>query len=42
MKIDEKTIDFRVSIVPLITGEKGVIRILDSESYNFNLDIIEE
>ena len=40
MKIDEKTIDFRVSIVPLITGEKGVIRILDSESYNFNLENI--
>ena len=40
MKIDEKTIDFRVSIVPLITGEKRVIRILDSESYNFNLENI--
>lgn len=38
MKIEEKTIDFRVSIVPLITGEKGVIRILDSESYNFELE----
>lgn len=38
MEIEGKTIDFRVSIVPLITGEKGVIRILDSESYNFNLE----
>ena len=38
MKIGEKTIDFRVSIVPLITGEKGVIRILDSQSYDFNLE----
>ena len=40
MKIDEKTIDFRVSIVPLITVEKGESRILDSESYNFNLENI--
>lgn len=38
MKIEEKIIDFRVSIIPLITGEKGVIRILDSESYNFDLE----
>lgn len=38
MKIEDKIIDFRVSIVPLITGEKGVIRILDSKSYNFNLE----
>lgn len=38
IKIEEKIIDFRVSIIPLITGEKGVIRILDSESYNFDLE----
>ena len=38
MTIEDKTIDFRVSIVPLITGEKGVIRILDSGSYNFELE----
>lgn len=38
MKIDKKLIDFRVSIVPLITGEKAVIRILDRETLDFNLE----
>lgn len=38
MEIDEKNIDFRVSTVPLITGEKAVIRILDRENYSFELE----
>lgn len=38
MEINEKSIDFRVSTVPLITGEKAVIRILDRENYNFKLE----
>ena len=38
MEINEKSIDFRVSTVPLITGEKAVIRILDRENYNFELE----
>lgn len=37
-EIAGKIIDFRVSIVPLITGEKAVIRILDKEGLNFNLE----
>ncbi|WP_300391219.1 GspE/PulE family protein [Fusobacterium sp.] len=40
MEIDKKVIDFRVSIVPLINGEKGVIRILDREILDFNLENI--
>lgn len=37
-QIEDKTIDFRVSIVPLITGEKAVIRILNKEIVNFELE----
>lgn len=38
MEINNNYIDFRVSIVPLITGEKAVIRILDESTYNFSLE----
>lgn len=38
MEINKKTVDFRVSIVPLITGEKAVIRILDREVLDFELE----
>lgn len=38
LEIEERIIDFRVSIVPLITGEKAVIRILDEGSSNFTLE----
>ncbi len=40
MEIEKKKIDFRVSIVPLITGEKAVIRILDREALDFNLEVL--
>lgn len=36
-EIQNKTIDFRVSIVPLITGEKAVIRILNKDIVDFDL-----
>ena len=39
-QIEDKTIDFRVSIVPLITGEKAVIRILNKDIVNFDLESI--
>lgn len=38
MEINKKRVDFRVSIVPLITGEKAVIRILDREVLDFELE----
>lgn len=38
LEVDKKIIDFRVSIIPLITGEKAVIRILDREALDFNLE----
>lgn len=37
-EIENRIIDFRVSIIPLITGEKGVIRILNKEAINFELE----
>ena len=37
MKIGNKAVDFRVSILPVIWGEKTVFRILDSS--NISLDI---
>lgn len=40
LEIDKKIVDFRVSIVPLINGEKAVIRILDREILDFNLENI--
>lgn len=34
----DRDIDFRVSIIPLVNGEKAVIRILDRETVNFKLE----
>jgi len=38
MKVDGRNVDFRVSILPLIHGEKTVLRILDSSSLAISLD----
>jgi type IV pilus assembly protein PilB len=38
LKIDGRNIDFRVSTLPLIHGEKVVLRILDSKNLSLNLD----
>ncbi|MHC5037036.1 MAG: GspE/PulE family protein [Planctomycetota bacterium] len=38
MKVDGRNVDFRVSVLPLIHGEKTVLRILDSSSLNISLD----
>ncbi len=38
MKVDGRNVDFRVSILPLIHGEKTVLRILDSSSISVSLD----
>jgi len=38
VKIEDRLIDLRVSVVPTIFGEKAVIRILDKESISFGLD----
>ncbi|MHC4778556.1 MAG: GspE/PulE family protein [Planctomycetota bacterium] len=38
MKVDGRNVDFRVSILPLIHGEKTVLRILDSSSLSISLD----
>ncbi|MCK5222327.1 MAG: Flp pilus assembly complex ATPase component TadA, partial [Candidatus Aminicenantes bacterium] len=37
MKVEKKTIDFRVSIMPAIEGENAVIRILDREMITENI-----
>ncbi len=37
MLIDNREIDFRVSVVPVVYGEKAVLRILDSSSLNLDL-----
>lgn len=37
-EINGEIIDFRVSIIPLVTGEKAAIRILNKEQVNFNLE----
>jgi type IV pilus assembly protein PilB len=37
MVIDGREIDFRVSILPVVYGEKAVLRILDSSSLNLDL-----
>ena len=39
-KIDNRSVDFRVSTIPTIYGEKIVIRILDKEKMNFDLSSI--
>jgi type IV pilus assembly protein PilB len=38
IKIDNRKIDFRVSILPIIHGEKVVLRILDSSNLTLSLD----
>ena len=38
VKVEDRLIDLRVSVVPTIFGEKAVIRILDKESISFELD----
>lgn len=38
MKVDGRQVDFRVSVLPLVWGEKVVIRILDSSSLTLTLD----
>jgi len=38
LKVDGRQIDFRVSVLPLIHGEKVVMRILDSSNLTLNLD----
>ncbi len=40
VRIDERPIDIRVSIIPTIYGEKAVLRILDRGSVKLNLDYI--
>ena len=40
VKIDNRSVDFRVSSIPTIYGEKIVIRVLDKESMNFSLSSI--
>lgn len=37
VKIEDRLIDLRVSVVPTLFGEKAVIRILDKESISFEL-----
>jgi type IV pilus assembly protein PilB len=37
-KVDEKTVDFRVSTLPMIYGENVVIRLLDSSAANVGLE----
>ncbi len=40
MKVQGRQVDFRVSILPMIHGEKVVIRILDTSSLALSLDIL--
>ena len=40
MKMDGRQIDFRVSVLPLIHGEKVVLRILDASSLALSLDTL--
>jgi type IV pilus assembly protein PilB len=40
IKVDNRKIDFRVSILPIIHGEKVVMRILDSSNLSLNLDTL--
>jgi type IV pilus assembly protein PilB len=40
IKVDNRKIDFRVSILPTIHGEKVVLRILDSSNLTLNLDLL--
>jgi type IV pilus assembly protein PilB len=38
IRVDNRKIDFRVSVLPIIFGEKVVLRILDSSNLTLNLD----
>lgn len=38
IKVDNRDIDFRISILPTIYGEKVVIRILDQEKFKLNIE----
>ena len=40
MRIEGRSIDFRVSSIPVIHGEKVVMRVLDKENLNFSLSSI--
>lgn len=40
MTIGNKRIDFRISTVPTVTGEKAVVRVFDSTRFIFDLDKI--
>jgi type IV pilus assembly protein PilB len=40
IKIDNRKIDFRVSVLPIIHGEKAVLRILDSTNLGLSLDTL--
>ncbi len=37
MKVDKKVVDFRVSIIPVLAGEKVVMRILDKSSLRLDM-----
>jgi type IV pilus assembly protein PilB len=41
IRLDGRKIDFRVSVLPLIHGEKVVLRILDSSNLSLSLDVLE-
>jgi len=40
LKVDGRQIDFRVSVLPVMHGEKVVMRILDSSNLTLNLDAL--
>jgi len=40
LKVESRQIDFRVSILPVVHGEKIVMRILDSSNLTLNLDAL--
>jgi type IV pilus assembly protein PilB len=40
LKVDGRQVDFRVSILPTMHGEKTVLRILDTSSLAYNLDVL--
>ncbi len=40
LKIDGRQVDFRVSVLPVVHGEKVVMRILDSSNLALNLDAL--
>ena len=38
--VEGREVDFRVSTLPTVLGEKIVMRILDKENLTFNLDLL--